>query len=220
MKKNIQLAIVTIINQALVHLQPVPQVINNPLSQQQPPQAVPPATQTSKVPKPHIEKFDGNPTKYATWKFQVNQVNLIYNLTDLAYSTFMGQNLSETAHTWYQTIYDNQIAIGALATSASFIALMDQQFTDYGEQDHLCQCLFSIKQSTKPLHFFNQNFNNIFLHIAPHPDELDLLYLYLHAIDNCIAVQIANTKLTTLNDAMVVVSEQAQYIHIFDSCPP
>jgi hypothetical protein len=69
MEKNIQLAIATTINQALVHLQPVSQVINNPPPQQQSSQAASPATQTSKVPKHHIEKFDGNPTKYATWKF-------------------------------------------------------------------------------------------------------------------------------------------------------
>jgi hypothetical protein len=64
-EKNIQAAIVTTINQALVHLQPALQV-NNPFPQQQSPQAAPPAAQTSKVPKPHIKKFDRNPTKYAT----------------------------------------------------------------------------------------------------------------------------------------------------------
>jgi hypothetical protein len=129
----------------------------------------------------------------------------------------MGQNLSEAAHTWYQTIYNNQIATGILTTSALFIALMDQQFTDYGEQDHLCQHLFSIKQGTKPLHFFNQDFNNILLRIAPCLAEPDLFYLYLHAIDNCIAVQIVNTKPATLNDAMAATSKQAQYIRTFNS---
>jgi hypothetical protein len=216
MEKNIQAAIITTINQALATQQPVPPpVINIP-----PPQAAPPAAQTPKVPKPYIKKFNGNPTKYATWKFQVNQANLIYNLADLAYIAFMGQNLSGAAHTWYQTIYDNQIATGILTTSAPFITLMDWQFTDYGEQDHLCQRLFGIKQGTKPLHFFNQDFNNILLHIALRPAEPDLLYLYLHAIDNRTAVQIANTKPATLNDAMAAAFEQVQYIRTFDSHPP
>jgi hypothetical protein len=44
----------------LLNNQP-PQVINI-----LPPQATPLAAQTPKVPKPHIEKFDGNPTKYTT----------------------------------------------------------------------------------------------------------------------------------------------------------
>lgn len=59
----------------------------------------------------------------------------------------------------------------------------------------------------------NQDFNNIFLHISSHLAEPDLLYLYQHAIDNWIAVQIDNTKPATLNNAMAATSEQVQYFH-------
>jgi hypothetical protein len=57
----------------------IPQQPTNPLQ----------ALLTPEVPKSTIEKFDGNPTKYATWKFQIEQVNLIYHLVGVDYIAFM-----------------------------------------------------------------------------------------------------------------------------------
>jgi hypothetical protein len=103
-----------------VQAKPAPQQLANP-SQVSP---------TPKVPKSNIEKFNDNPSKFSTWLFQIEQANLIYQLTNLLYITFMGQHLTGPAFNWYQTIYTTQIAPGTLTTHEAFINLLHQQFTE------------------------------------------------------------------------------------------
>jgi hypothetical protein len=172
------------------------------------------------VPKPNIEKFEGNSSKFSTWLFQIEQANLIYRLTNLSYIAFMGQQLARPAFNWYQTIYTTQIAPGTLTTHEAFINLLRQQFTDHSEQDFLRQKLFSLKQNNRSLFLFNQDFNNALLHLNPRPIEVDLLFLYTHAIDPRIVVQVASLKPATLNDAMAAASEIAQFLRTYESRTP
>jgi hypothetical protein len=88
---------------------------------------------------------------------------------------------------------------------------MDQQFTDYGEQDRLHQRLYNMKQGGCPLFLFHQDFNNILLRIDPRLQEKNLLFVYTHAIDPKVALQIAHLKSVTLNDAMAAAAETSQF---------